>query len=164
MRRTFSRVRTQPVLTTSYRFTIMRKPTNFWGRRCRSNSRRCCSRSGRSAFCATPRTPARVAAADNDLIPGWKPVGPIDLCGGKRDPEVEFKTRQSAKLRIGPRAHRPHARCRLPHPAKLAVQRLPRNRRPLLPSHPTPSRHGPHRLPAATPSVASESNVALFST
>jgi pimeloyl-ACP methyl ester carboxylesterase len=42
-------------------------------------------------FLRDGKDPARVAAADNDLIPGWRPIGPIDLCGGKRDPEVEFK-------------------------------------------------------------------------
>ncbi len=48
-------------------------------------------------FLRDAKNPARVAAADNDLIPGWKPVGPIDLCGGKRDPEVEFKNSVQAQ-------------------------------------------------------------------
>jgi Secretory lipase len=43
------------------------------------------------SFLNSPSSPARVAAAKNNLLSGWKPVGEIDLCGGDRDPEVEFK-------------------------------------------------------------------------
>jgi len=48
-------------------------------------------------FLVDAKNPAAVAAADNNLIPGWKPIGPIDLCGGKRDPEVEFKNATKAQ-------------------------------------------------------------------
>jgi len=44
-----------------------------------------------AGFLSDPGNPARVDARDNDLLTGWKPKGPIDLCGGSRDPEVEFK-------------------------------------------------------------------------
>ncbi len=48
-------------------------------------------------FLNDAKNPAAVAAADNDLIPGWKPIAPIALCGGKRDPEVEFKNTLKAQ-------------------------------------------------------------------
>jgi hypothetical protein len=49
-------------------------------------------------FLKKANNPARVAAADNNLIGGWKPVGPLALCGGKRDPEVEFRNAIKAQL------------------------------------------------------------------
>lgn len=43
-----------------------------------------------------PKSPARVDLARNDLLDGWKPVAPLYLCGGSRDPEVEFKNARLA--------------------------------------------------------------------
>jgi len=50
------------------------------------------------SFLQNSKSPARVAAADNNLLSGWKPVGPIDLCGGSRDPEVEYKNAIAGEL------------------------------------------------------------------
>jgi pimeloyl-ACP methyl ester carboxylesterase len=49
------------------------------------------------SFLANAKNPARVAAAANNLIPGWTPVAPMALCGGDRDPEVEFKNAKMAQ-------------------------------------------------------------------
>jgi pimeloyl-ACP methyl ester carboxylesterase len=49
-------------------------------------------------FLADAKNPARVAADDNSLLSGWRPIAPIDLCGGKRDPEVEFRNAIKAQL------------------------------------------------------------------
>jgi pimeloyl-ACP methyl ester carboxylesterase len=53
--------------------------------------------SWKKSFLTDPTNAARVAAADNDLLSGWVPKGPIDLCGGSRDPEVEFKNAIAAE-------------------------------------------------------------------
>jgi len=43
------------------------------------------------AFANDPTSGGRVDAALNDLLDGWTPVAPLDLCGGSKDPQVEFK-------------------------------------------------------------------------
>jgi hypothetical protein len=50
------------------------------------------------SFLTDPTNPARVAAADNDLLQGWVPKAQIDLCGGDRDPEVEYLNAKLAKV------------------------------------------------------------------
>jgi hypothetical protein len=45
----------------------------------------------KKSFLNDPGSPARVATARNDLLKGWTPKGWIHLCGGSRDPEVEYK-------------------------------------------------------------------------
>ncbi|HTX59835.1 MAG TPA: alpha/beta fold hydrolase [Verrucomicrobiae bacterium] len=42
-------------------------------------------------FSNDAKNPARVDLALNDLLDGWKPKAPVYLCGGDRDPMVEFK-------------------------------------------------------------------------
>jgi len=44
-----------------------------------------------SSFTSNAQSPARVDTAMNDLVSGWAPKAPLFLCGGSRDPEVEFK-------------------------------------------------------------------------
>jgi pimeloyl-ACP methyl ester carboxylesterase len=39
---------------------------------------------------------ARRDSADNDLLKGWTPKAPVWLCGGDKDPEVEFKNARLA--------------------------------------------------------------------
>ncbi|MBV8491168.1 MAG: hypothetical protein JO199_11620 [Candidatus Eremiobacteraeota bacterium] len=41
-------------------------------------------------FTSDPSTGARVDVAANDLVRGWKPKAPLYLCGGDRDPQVEY--------------------------------------------------------------------------
>jgi hypothetical protein len=38
----------------------------------------------------------RTDLAENDLVSGWKPKAPVYLCGGSRDPVVEYKNSQIA--------------------------------------------------------------------
>ncbi|HTX58540.1 MAG TPA: alpha/beta fold hydrolase [Verrucomicrobiae bacterium] len=45
----------------------------------------------RQSFLTDPRSGARVDTHLNDLLYGWKPKAEIYLCGGSRDPEVEYK-------------------------------------------------------------------------
>lgn len=40
---------------------------------------------------ADASSPARQDVAANDLLDGWTPKAPVYFCGGKRDPQVEFK-------------------------------------------------------------------------
>jgi pimeloyl-ACP methyl ester carboxylesterase len=49
------------------------------------------------SFLNDPSSPARQDTADNDLLGGWVPKAPVWLCGGRRDPEVEFKNAEKAK-------------------------------------------------------------------
>lgn len=44
-----------------------------------------------TSFWTDPNSGARVDTAKNDLLAGWTPKAPIDLCGGSRDPEVEYR-------------------------------------------------------------------------
>ena len=48
------------------------------------------------AFESDPTTGGRVDAAINDLLDGWTPVAPLALCGGSRDPQVEYKNARLA--------------------------------------------------------------------
>ncbi len=48
------------------------------------------------SFVGDPKSGARVDVAANGLLQGWKPVAPLDLCGGSRDPQVEFVNSQLA--------------------------------------------------------------------
>jgi predicted esterase len=48
------------------------------------------------SFLTDPSSPARQDTADNDLLGGWVPKAPVYLCGGRRDPEVEFKNAKMA--------------------------------------------------------------------
>jgi pimeloyl-ACP methyl ester carboxylesterase len=50
-----------------------------------------------SSFTSNSGSPARVAAAANDLLTSWRPSAPVFLCGGSRDPEVEFKNSLAAQ-------------------------------------------------------------------
>ena len=43
------------------------------------------------AFSTDTSSPARQDVALNDLLDGWTPKAPVYFCGGKRDPQVEFK-------------------------------------------------------------------------
>jgi hypothetical protein len=49
-----------------------------------------------NTFATDPKTGGRVDAALNDLLDGWTPAAPLDLCGGSRDPQVEYKNSQLA--------------------------------------------------------------------
>lgn len=49
-----------------------------------------------SSFSSDASSPARRDAALNDLLDGWTPQAPVYFCGGKRDPQVEFKNAVSA--------------------------------------------------------------------
>lgn len=42
-------------------------------------------------FASDASSPARQDVALNDLLDGWTPNAPVFFCGGKRDPQVEFK-------------------------------------------------------------------------
>jgi pimeloyl-ACP methyl ester carboxylesterase len=42
------------------------------------------------SFLNDPQSGARVDTARNDLLSGWKAKSPMYLCGGSRDPEVDF--------------------------------------------------------------------------
>jgi hypothetical protein len=44
-----------------------------------------------TSFANDASSPARQDVAVNDLLDGWSPKAPVYFCGGKRDPEVEFK-------------------------------------------------------------------------
>ena len=48
------------------------------------------------SFVHDPNSGARMDVAENDLLKGWKPVAPVHLCGGSRDPQVEFVNSQLA--------------------------------------------------------------------
>jgi hypothetical protein len=48
------------------------------------------------AFVNDPTAGGRVDAALNDLLDGWTPVAPLALCGGSRDPQVEFRNARLA--------------------------------------------------------------------
>lgn len=48
------------------------------------------------SFLTDPSSPARRDTADNDLLGRWVPKAPVWLCGGDRDPEVEFKNARKA--------------------------------------------------------------------
>lgn len=50
-----------------------------------------------SSFASDASSPARRDAALNDLLDGWTPKAPVYFCGGKRDPQVEFKNAILAK-------------------------------------------------------------------
>jgi hypothetical protein len=43
-----------------------------------------------------PGSAVRIDLAKNDLLNGWKPVAPVYLCGGKRDPAVNFENSKLA--------------------------------------------------------------------
>jgi hypothetical protein len=43
------------------------------------------------SFATDVASPARQDVATNELLGGWTPKAPLYFCGGKRDPEVEFK-------------------------------------------------------------------------
>jgi hypothetical protein len=47
-------------------------------------------------FATDATTGGRVDATLNDLLTNWKPQAPLDLCGGSRDPQVEFKNSKLA--------------------------------------------------------------------
>ena len=49
-----------------------------------------------SDFTSNPNNTLRQNLVKNDLL-NWKPVAPLFLCGGSRDPEVEFKNATAAK-------------------------------------------------------------------
>lgn len=44
-----------------------------------------------TSFGTDASSPARQDATLNDLLDGWTPKAPVYFCGGKRDPQVEFK-------------------------------------------------------------------------
>ena len=48
------------------------------------------------SFTTDATSGGRVDAALNDLLDGWTPAAPLDLCGGSRDPQVEFKNSKLA--------------------------------------------------------------------
>jgi pimeloyl-ACP methyl ester carboxylesterase len=48
------------------------------------------------SFLNDPTSGARVDTAANDLLQGWKPRAPLYLCGGSRDPEVEYSNTTAA--------------------------------------------------------------------
>lgn len=50
-----------------------------------------------SDFVNNPNNSLRQDLVKNDLLNGWKPVAPVFLCGGSRDPEVEFKNATAAQ-------------------------------------------------------------------
>jgi predicted esterase len=50
-----------------------------------------------NSFLNDPTSDARKDAHDNDLLVGWTPRAPVWLCGGDRDPEVEFKNAIAAE-------------------------------------------------------------------
>jgi pimeloyl-ACP methyl ester carboxylesterase len=50
-----------------------------------------------SSFLNDPANPALRDAVKNGLLDGWTPKAPLHLCGGDRDPEVEYK---NAKLAL----------------------------------------------------------------
>lgn len=50
-----------------------------------------------TSFGSDASSPARQDAALNDLLDGWTPKAPVYFCGGKRDPQVEFKNAILAK-------------------------------------------------------------------
>lgn len=43
-----------------------------------------------TSFENDPASGARTDTAANDLLSGWKPAAPVFLCGGSKDPEVEY--------------------------------------------------------------------------
>jgi pimeloyl-ACP methyl ester carboxylesterase len=45
---------------------------------------------------ADPQSTVRADIAKNELLGGWKPKTPVYLCGGSRDPEIEFKNTRLA--------------------------------------------------------------------
>ncbi|MBV8155789.1 MAG: alpha/beta hydrolase [Candidatus Eremiobacteraeota bacterium] len=47
-------------------------------------------------FLTDPSSPVRRDTHANDLLGGWLPKAPVWLCGGDRDPEVEFKNARAA--------------------------------------------------------------------
>lgn len=49
-----------------------------------------------NSFLTDASSPARKDTADNDLLGHWVPKAPVYLCGGRRDPEVEFKNAKKA--------------------------------------------------------------------
>jgi pimeloyl-ACP methyl ester carboxylesterase len=49
-----------------------------------------------STFLNDPASPIRKDTHANDLLGGWLPKAPVWLCGGDRDPEVEFKNAKTA--------------------------------------------------------------------
>ncbi|HTU83883.1 MAG TPA: alpha/beta fold hydrolase [Candidatus Acidoferrales bacterium] len=56
-----------------------------------------------------PASGARVDTGHNDLLKYWTPKAPIYLCGGDKDPEVEFKNAEAAYAYF----HAEHARVAL---------------------------------------------------
>ncbi len=54
-----------------------------------------------SDFLTNPSNGARADLVKNDLLTGWKPVAPLFLCGGSRDPEVEFANAKAALAYFG---------------------------------------------------------------
>lgn len=49
-----------------------------------------------TSFENDPASGARKDTAVNDLLSGWKPAAPVFLCGGSKDPEVEYSNATSA--------------------------------------------------------------------
>ena len=49
------------------------------------------------SFLDDPKSGPRQDTATNDLLGGWLPKAPVYLCGGHRDPEVEYKNSESAQ-------------------------------------------------------------------
>ena len=49
-----------------------------------------------TSFLSDPANPAYRDAVANDLLGGWVPKAPVYLCGGDKDPEVEFKNARLA--------------------------------------------------------------------
>jgi Secretory lipase len=48
------------------------------------------------SFTTDPKNGARVDLGKNDLLNGWKPVAPVALCGGSKDPVVNYENSQLA--------------------------------------------------------------------
>jgi Secretory lipase len=48
------------------------------------------------SFLNDPNNGARVDLAKNDLLDGWTPVAPLDLCGGSKDPVVNYENSKLA--------------------------------------------------------------------
>lgn len=55
----------------------------------------------KKSFLYDPQSPARVDTAKNDLLAGWTAKTPMYVCGGSRDPEVEYKNAKLAARYFG---------------------------------------------------------------
>jgi pimeloyl-ACP methyl ester carboxylesterase len=48
------------------------------------------------SFVGDPKSGGRIDAALNDLLVDWTPAAPLALCGGSKDPQVEYKNSELA--------------------------------------------------------------------